>query len=219
MIVTISRQLGSGGDEIAARVAAALGLTLVDRDRIHAAARSAGIPDELLAKLMYEGQRSLAGDILDSLENTSSSVAGRTAPVQSPLGGIFAPMMLPTSLSLGDVVQVIGLVIKDIASRDRALILGQGGQVWLRGYRGACHVQIVAPLKTRIERVSARDGVSQSVARKVVRTSDQARSEYLARYHGANWLDPLLYHVVINTGQTTPEAAVSLIAHAAQVVG
>ena len=219
MIVTISRQLGSGGDEIAARLAAALDLALVDRDRIHAAARGAGAPEALLAKLMYEGQRSLAGDILDSLENTSSSLPGRPALVQSPLGGIYAPIMLPTSMSLGDVIQVIGLVIKDIASRDRVLILGQGGQVWLRDYRGACHIQIVAPLKARIERVSARDGVSQSVARKIVRTSDQARSEYLARYHGVNWLDPLLYHVVINTGQTTPEAAVSLIAHAAQVVG
>jgi hypothetical protein len=66
-LITISRQLGSGGDAIAAEVASHLGLRLVDRETVHALALAAGVPEDLLVRLMYEGQRSLAAEILDSL--------------------------------------------------------------------------------------------------------------------------------------------------------
>jgi cytidylate kinase len=80
-------------------------------------------------------------------------------------------------------------------------------------------VQVVAPLDLRIARVVEREGISVAAARRLVRDGDQARSDYLARYHNVRWLDPLLYHLVINTGQTSIEAAVSLIVHAAQAIG
>jgi cytidylate kinase len=67
--------------------------------------------------------------------------------------------------------------------------------------------------------VAAQEKVSLATARREVRVNDQARAEYLARYLSVNWLDPLLYHIVINTGYTPLEAAVSLVVQAAQIVG
>ncbi len=217
MIITLSRQLGSEGDVIAARVAAALGLTLIDRERVYERALAAGVPAELLQRLMYERQRSLAAEIMDTL---SGPVAQREppAPPSSPLLSVFAPLLPPAAMSLDEAARTVGLVIKDLASQGDVLVLGQGGQCWLRGYPGACHVQIVAPLELRIARVAAREHLSLAAARRRVRVSDQARAEYLLRFHDARWLDPLLYHLVINTGQTTVEAAVSLIVHAAHAV-
>ena len=98
MIITLSRQLGSGGDAIAARVAAALGLTLVDREYVYQAALAAGVPADLLQKLMYEGQRSLAAEIMDSLGGRpaeAENLCSRQAP--PPLLGIFAPMLPPAA--------------------------------------------------------------------------------------------------------------------------
>jgi cytidylate kinase len=220
MIITLSRQLGSDGDSIAARVATALGLTLVDREYVHKIALAAGVPDNLLQMLMYERRRSLAGEVMDSLGGRPGGVSSKTrVSAASPLLGTFAPMMPPATVSPEEADQSVGLIIKDIASRGGVLILGQGAQVWLRGYAGACHVQVVAPLDLRIARVAEREGIKVAAARRRVRDCDQARSDYLARYHNAQWLDPLLYHLVINTGQTSVEAAVSLILHAAQAVG
>jgi cytidylate kinase len=138
---------------------------------------------------------------------------------ESPLLGVFAPMLPPAAVSEEEAVRLVGLVVKEIASHGNVLILGQGAQVWLGGYAGTCHVQVVAPLELRIKRVAERDGLSGAVARRRVLSSDRARSDYLARYYNAHWLDPLLYHLVINTGCTPVEAAVSLIAHAAQAIG
>lgn len=219
MILTLSRQLGSGGDSIAARVATALGLTLVDRASVHKAALAAGVPENLLQMLMYERRRSLAGEVMDSLGGRPGGASNARVSATNPLLGAFAPMMPPAAISPDEADQSVGLIIKDIASRGGVLILGQGAQIWLHGYAGVCHVQVVAPMELRIARVAERTGVSAAAARRLVRDSDQARSDYLARYHNARWLDPLLYHLVINTGPTSLETAVSLILHAAQAVG
>ena len=219
MIITLSRQLGSGGDVIAARVAAALGLTLADREYVYRAALAAGVPGNLLQKLMYEGQSSLAAEIMDSLGGRPSEMT--TAPKQAPppLLGLYAPMLPPTAVSQEEAAGAVGLVIKDIASQGRVLILGQGAQVWLRGYTGACHVQVVAPLELRIKHLAEREGLSSTAARRRVQSNDRARADYLARFHNAQWLDPLLYHMILNTGPTPLEAAVALIVHAAQAIG
>jgi cytidylate kinase len=218
MIITLSRQLGSQGDTIAARVAAALGLTLVDRESVYKMSLAAGVPDELLRRLMYEGQRSLAAEIMDSFSGGLGARAESQASTTSPLLGVFAPLLPPAAISLEEAIRSVGLVIKEAASHGNVLVLGQSAQCWLRGYSGACHVQIVAPFDLRVGRVAEREGVSLTAARRRVHTSDQARADHALRFHEVRWLDPTLYHLVINTGQTTVEAAVSLIVHAAHTV-
>ncbi len=219
MIVTLSRQMGSRGDTIAARVAAALALTLADREYVYAAALRAGVPDDLLHKLMYEGGRSLAGHIFDTLTGRPADQLGSAQPPANPFSGIFAPMLPPSSITPEEGAHTVGLVLKDVASRGNVLVLGQGGQAILRDYPGGCHVLVVAPLDLRVQRIAERDKLSPALARRRVRASDLARSDYLARYHGINWLEPFHYHIVINTGQTPVDAAVSLIVHAAQAIG
>ena len=218
MIITLSRQLGSHGDVIAARVATALDLTLVDREYVHQAARAAGVPDQLLQKLMYEGQRSLASEIMDSLGGGVAEMKTVSRQAPPPLLGSFAPLLPPVAMSSEDAVQSVGLLIKDIASRDNILILGQGGQMWLHSYGNVCHVQIVAPFDLRVQRIAEREKLKPAQARRRVQACDAARADYLARYHDVRWLDPLLYHLVINTGYTSIDAAVSLIVHAAQAI-
>jgi hypothetical protein len=51
-----------------------------------------------------------------------------------------------------------------------------------------------------------------------VRASDRGRADYLRRYHGVDWLDPTLYHLVINTGWVSVATAVDLIVAAQQAL-
>jgi cytidylate kinase len=127
-------------------------------------------------------------------------------------------MMPPISLTSEEAVRTLGLLIKDMASRGNTLVLGQAGQVWLRGYQGACHIQIIAPFDLRVTRVAEQKQISMADARRAVRTSDRARSDSLMRYHGLNWLDPQLYHLVINTAQVPVELAIALIGNAGQAL-
>ena len=217
MIVTLSRQLGSEGESIANGVAARLGLELVDRDFVHTAALAAGIDDTLLHRLMYEGQRTVASEILESL-GTPRSLTASAISASSPLLGVFAPMASPTTTNLEDAAKAVGEVIKKIAARGNVLVLGQGGQALLEREPHACHVLVLAPVEVRAVRVAQKEGLTLAQARRRVRVSDQARGEYLARYHSSHWIDPLLYHLVVNTGITPLEGAVSLIVEAAKAV-
>jgi hypothetical protein len=216
MILTLSRQMGAQGELIAARMAAAFDLRLIDREAVYNAALATGMPQNLLRQLMYEGQRSLAGEILDTLGRGSPT--GSTMPSFNPMGGLIAPMMPPVSLSLEEGMRTLGLIIKDLATRGNTLVLGQAGQHWLRGYAGTCHAQIVAPFEVRVARIAEQQNVTLDEARRKVRASDRSRADLLMRHHGLNWLDPTLYHIVLNTGQVPVEVAIALLASASQAL-
>lgn len=224
-IVTLSRQLGSGGDRIAAQVAEALNLRVIDKTTIYHAAYEAGVPKMALQEMGYEGRRSLAERILDMVKATPAMTVGpgvvhpRTAtPIPVSFGSVLSPTMTPMSMAMEEYVRIVNMVVRDLAREGNVLIVGQGGQVLLRDEPGALHVQIVASLDQRVERVMTREGLGRQAAVRRVRDSDQARTDYLRRYHGINWLDPHLYDLTLNTDRISMESAVELIVRASQVV-
>ncbi len=226
-IITLSRQLGSLSGEIASSVARELGLRLIDAETINRAAEKAGVPRIALAELETERERSLASNVLKALRtmpllpSTSSrppSVAAsaeagptRTSTALFPFGGLFSPTVPPISASLEGYVRMVGFVIRGLAHEGNVLILGRGGQALLRNHPGALHVQTVAPLARRLKVVRSRYGVSEREALQRVRASDRARSDYLRRYHDVDWLDPTLYHLVVNTANVPAPTTVKLI--------
>jgi cytidylate kinase len=226
-VITLSRQLGACGEEIAAGVAQELGLRLVDAAMINRAAQRAGVPHIALAELENEGQRSLADRMLQALRTMPSlrSMPAFAAPradegdatyagepgLTIPFAGLFSPTVPPISASLESYVHMVGLVIRGVAREGNVLVVGRGGQALLKKYPCALHVQIVAPLQQRIEAVIAREGLDWRAAQSRVRASDRARSDYLRRYHNVDWLDPTLYHLVFNTDRVPVATAVDLI--------
>ena len=185
------------------------GAALVDRETVHAAL--AGVPDDRWRIDTRAAQP--AAEILDSLASPMSPAAARSAQASPYSARLHRSCRRPQSHRGRGVSH---RVIQDLARQDNVLILGQGGQMWLAGWPGACHVQIVAPMTERVRRLVQRDRGSPSAARRRLRASDQARADYLARYHNVNWLDPLLYHLIINTGQMPLESAVTLVEQAAR---
>jgi hypothetical protein len=74
MIITLSRQMGSRGDEVAGQVAAELGLLLAGREFIRGQAPAAGIAAETLNRLMYEERPSLASEVMESLSGARRQI-------------------------------------------------------------------------------------------------------------------------------------------------
>ncbi len=234
-VITISRQIGSLGGDIAASVAQELGLRLIDADTINRAAERAGVPRIALAELETEGERGLARQVLmalrtmpllpssgsgpSSLTASEDATLGRATTTTFPFGGLFSPTVPPISASLAGYVRMVGLVIRGLAHEGQVLILGRGGQMVLKNHPTALHVQTVAPFTQRGEAVASRYGLSERAAQHRVRASDRARGDYLRRYHDVDWLDPTLYHLVLNTARLPAPTAVQLIIAAQQAIG
>jgi cytidylate kinase len=224
-IVTISRQLGSAGNEIAAGVAEAMSLRFIDREMINRAAHEAGVPKIALQEMEYEGQRTLVEQVLDILRQMPSipnplETAQREAatPLSVHFGGIFSPTLRPMSTAMDDYVRMVGMVIRDLAREGGVIIVGRGSQVLLKDHPTALHVQIIAPFWYRVKKVMEREGLERRAAVSRVRTSDRARAGYLRRYHSVHWLDPQLYDLVINTAKVSVEVAVRLIVEASRAL-
>ena len=217
-IVTISRQLAAGGSEIACGVAKALGLRIIDRETIDQAAMECGVPEIALHELGYEGRRGLLQRFLDALK-TSPAIPTTiemqrhesTGKLAMPPQSVFTPAMPLLSASMEEYVRMVGLVIQNMAKEGNVLIIGRGSQILLRDHPDALHVQVVAPLSYRVQKLMCLEGLNQREATQRILASDGARAEFLRRYYGVNWLDPQLYDLVVNTGQITIQTAVQLV--------
>src|SRR5688572_27389652 len=145
-VITISRMFGSGGSEVAAHVATALGWTLLDNalvDRV--AARLGRTPVEV--KAIEERVPSLAERLADALALGSPEIV--SASLSAPLP--------PTEERL---LQVTEHVIDDAIARGPVVLVGRGAQAYLAQRDDALHVFCYAPRAALIARVAHREAIS-----------------------------------------------------------
>jgi cytidylate kinase len=197
MIVTVSRQIGAGGSEIASRVAAALGFRLVDNELIDRVALQAG-----LSRTYVANREERAPGFLERLVRALS----RSAPeLQS------APPDRPPEPEEKSLVAATEKVVADLAAEGRVVLVGRAASAVLSGSHDALHVKIVAPVPLRLARIREADRVDEREAERRLRESDADRARYHRHHYGRDWSDPANYHMVLNTGALGLEGATDLI--------
>jgi cytidylate kinase len=110
---------------------------------------------------------------------------------------------------------VLGQLMSELAGRGDVLIVGRGGSRFLRDHPGAFHARLVAPMPVRIRRVMEYRWVREEPARMLIAESDSQRRQFYSDYFGADWSDPLEYHLTVNSGRLGP-VAVDLLEFAAR---
>lgn len=199
MIITISRQYGAGGSEVARRVAQALGWRLVDNEVINQVALEAGLPPEEVAR-----KEERAPGFLERL----TRALARAVPELFPQAVDRIPE--PEEARL---VRVTEQVVAKLAQGDHVVVVGRAAPAVL-SQRDALHVKIVAPLASRLAAATQRLGTTEAEARQVLEENDAARARYHQLYYGRDWNDPLNYHMVLNTEALGLERAAALIVEA-----
>jgi cytidylate kinase len=235
-VVTLSRQRGSTGSYIALEVAKKLGLRYLDREIIESVAEEVGVPAEMVESIEeHAGQLARVKRLLgarpklpavasaslreqESFERRVETLIERggfsreAAIARLESGG--APAYMPRA----DYLDMITSLILDYATKGQSMIVGRGGQMILRGRPGVLHVQVLASFETRVYNIIQREGVKWREAAHRVRRSDEQREGYLRRFYNADWLDCLLYDLVINTDHIPFDVAVNMITQAAEAV-
>jgi cytidylate kinase len=111
--------------------------------------------------------------------------------------------------------EALGQLMNELAARGDVLLVGRGGSRFLRAHPRAFHVRLVAPMAQRLRRVMEHRWLRQEPAKKLIAESDAQRRRFYESYFGADWTDPLEYHVTVNSGRLGP-VAVDVIAFAAE---
>jgi cytidylate kinase len=202
-VITISRQFGSGGFEITNRVCEMLGYRYLDKLLMTQVAAEVGLRGEELADFSEEHHE--AKRFLDRLLMPGChGVVRISVRSQDPSG---RETLSEAQLDQARCANLVRTAIYAAYEQGDVVIVGRGGQATLQDVPDVLHVRIEAPLADRILRIQEREGVGPDEARELVRNHDQMAAKYLATLFDIRWDDPLLYHLVVNTGKLDLEAA------------
>lgn len=191
--VTISRQYGSGGKEIGEKLAEKLGIPCYNRELIEMAAKESGIDPELFET---EGEYTSAGFHVFGM-------------IGYALG---SPVANLSEISLNDrMFQVQSQVIKEIANKGPAVIVGRCADYILQNYPYCINVYIHANLESRKRRAIDEYGHNPEDVEDIINKIDKRRSNYYNYYTDRKWGQAENYHISIDSSCFDIDEIVSMI--------
>lgn len=200
--ITISRMYGSGGSEIAERVAKSLGWTLYDNEMVDAIAARSGLS---VSEVAATEER------VPSLVERISGAFTLGTPEAMPAfveGGATTPDE--------EIVAVTRGIIEDAVKKGPAVFVGRGAQCLLAERADALHVFCHAPLPALIEYAIAKLGIPADQAEKKVTETNKQREQYVKRHWNRKWMSPLNYHLCVDTSWYGLDGSAELIARTAR---
>lgn len=181
--ITIEREYGSGGADIARKLAARLGWKLWD----HA------LTDEI-ARMMDCPSRTV-----EAHEERKDSARYRL--FKAFMKGSFEGALNAPKLKIVDadcIKDITRRLVTDVAREGNAVIVGRGAAYHLHDRPDAFHVFVYAPFDEKVRRLCA-GGKSESEAIELAETVDRDRAAYIKQYFGSDWPAREYFHIMINT--------------------
>jgi cytidylate kinase len=196
-VVTISREYGSDGTQIAESVAAQLGALAGDKEILAQMAHQAGVSVDVIVRA--EAQL-LASPV---------AVSDEMRALMSARGG--------RSLNQAHFVHLTSEAIKLLAAQDKLVIVGRAGQIILKDHPGALHVHLYAPPQLRAVRIQQRRSLpnAEAALRMVQQADEQRRNWFRHFFSGVDWKSAKHYHLMIDTGRIPAAVATTIIVQAA----
>jgi cytidylate kinase len=193
-IITVEREYGSGGGEIACELAKRLGWKVWDHALTEEIAKAANVECSTVER---------CAERADGTFQRLVKVFWRGSYERSvPLSGSEA-FDTDSFVSVGE--QVMGKV----AEAGNCVIVGRGAPYFLRQRADAFHVFLYAPHAEKLSRL-LRLGKNRKDAEELLETIDRDRMTFVKRYFGADWPTRCLYHMMINTAVGN-ESVISMI--------
>jgi cytidylate kinase len=182
-VITVDREYGSGGADIAKALADRLGWKLWDQALTNEIARYMDC-DRSVVEEHEEKRDPLYYRLLKSFMRGSYE------------GSLNAPR-----LKLADtecIREVTESIVKRVAGSGDCVIVGRGSAYYLQTRRDAFHVFIYAPVDDKVRRLRS-TGKSERDAAHLAETVDQERADFIRRYFGVEWPDRSKFHLMVNS--------------------
>ena len=182
-VINLGRQLGSGGKEIAVKLAAELGINCYDKELLTLAAQESGLCQEFFEKADEHTTKNIIGGIFGTrFPFYSDGVA--------PIGNC---------LSNESLFKIQSDVIHHIAEKESALFVGRCADYVLRDHPRCVNLFISAPEEIRCERVMKTNNVSKEVALEMIDKGDRKRAAYYNYFSYKTWGAAASYHLCIDS--------------------
>lgn len=171
-IITISREYGSGGTQIAQKLSQRLGIPCYDRDIISKEARESGLADSYIHELSKQKNISFLYNIYMSSQEQA----------------------LPD-----EIFRAESQVIKRMAQDGSCILLGRCADDILRDEANLLRIFVYAPLESRITRALREYKVQTRDIETFVLRKDNDRSSYYGHFTMKRWGDYANYDLSVNS--------------------
>ena len=191
-IITINRECGSGGGEIARLLGEKLGLKVYGRTLLDTVAKQFGITLEEMDRIKAQRTNWWADfcrfyQQFGAASHTTGAIAEAT-----PISVYYAEERL----------------LRDLAEQESCIIVGRAGFHIFRDHPDAIHLLLIADRDARIARIARKQNLSAAEAARVVDDVDKARDTFVKNVADTSRHDARNYHVCINiTGLETDSVA------------
>lgn len=192
-VITISRELGSGGNQVAQELSKRLGIPYYDKEIINKTAQEFGVPHEQLQK----NDEKKTNSFLFSL--ATAQISGATAAVYP-----FNDIILDDRTFM-----YTSETIKRLAE-EPCIIVGRCADYVLQN-RDIVKVFICADEADRVARISESLGISEKNAQKLIQKTDKRRASYYNSYTDREWGRASNYHITVNTSMLGIDGSVDVL--------
>ena len=182
-IITIEREYGCGGGDIAQLVANRLGWKLWDQRLTEEIARLANCPKA----------------VVEAREERNDPLYYRL--FKSFLRGSYEGSINAPKLNLVDsetILKTTRRVVEHAAEKGNCVIVGRGSQQFLKNRPNTLRIFLYAPREDKVRRLLGR-GKSEKDAEELVDTVDRERADFIQKYFNSEWPDRPIYHGMLNT--------------------
>ncbi len=183
-VVTVSREFGSGGYEIAWKMAEKLKYDLFHQQVVDEMSESAEV-----SKIW-----------LETLDETGINV----------LDDWIASLVDENHLWPDQYMKHLMKIIGTIGKHGNAVIVGRGAN-FLLPPKMRLRVRVVAPMEARIDNVSKKQGISPEEAKRLIIKTESDRRAFIRKYFHADISDPANYDLILNTGTLSVDKAVDVV--------
>lgn len=171
--VTVSKQLGSNGVELARELGRELDWQVFDREIVASIAAQTKMRDAVLSRL---DERAI-----------------------SAFNDYLAQMLVPNDPGQLAYLAKLVSVIWGLARQGNAIILGRGAN-WFLNARFGLRLRTIAPLEIRAARVAREEGIGLAEAGRKIKEHEAKQAAFIRQVYGREIDDPLGYDIVLNTG-------------------
>lgn len=201
-VITINRELGSGGRTVGRKLAEKLGIAYYDKALIKALQEKYHLSVEEIEKLKGQEQGWWA-DFKRKMGISANDVKFYYANMDD------ARQLIETE----DVFRTEIEFLKSIAKEESCVIAGRSGFYIFRDHPNHLSIFIQASMLSRVARVAREQNMSKEDARMTIEKIDQMRENYIKEHAGTSRYDTRNYQLVLSMDELTEDAAVDIIMH------
>ena len=200
-VITINRELGSGGRTVGRLLAEKLGVPFYDKAVIKALQEKFNLTTAEIEQLKGR-KHSWWADV----ERILKIDAGMNMDYYMPKKD-----SMPDLLTTDEMFKTETLILQDLAAEKSCVVAGRSGFHVFRDHPNHLSILIQASMKHRIERVMSKQNMTEDEARKTIERVDKMRENYVKKYTGTSRYDTRNYQLVISADGKTEEEMADMI--------